>query len=103
MRLKKPHSTNSNNRLNQVNDKRKDTLSHSQINRVFQAFFNAPKTMLMVSRETGIYRASICRYVAELRFEDKIMVVKNGLCKISKHEANYYTTNPDLFTESILN
>ena len=49
--------------------------------------------MLMVSNETGIYRANICRYIAELRRQERIELVKKGICPISKHRAGFYTTN----------
>ena len=50
----------------------KDTHFQTQMQRVFTALYRQPKTMLMVSIETGI-------------------------CPISKHRAGFYTTNPDLF------
>lgn len=65
--------------------------------RVYNAFFEAPKTMLMVSDETGIFRANICRFIASLRKNDKVAEVKKDLCKISKHRAGFLTTNPDQF------
>ena len=68
-----------------------------QEKRVFKAFHSHPKTMLMVSVETGILRANICRYVAEWGKENRICIVRKGICPISKHRAGFYTTNPDLF------
>lgn len=56
-----------------------------------------PKTMLMVSIETGILRANICRYVAEWEKENRICIVRKGICQISKHRAGFYITNPELF------
>ncbi len=64
---------------------------------IFQAFYNQPKTMLMVAVETGILRANICRYVAELQKQNRISIVRKGFCPISKHRAGFYTTNPELF------
>ncbi len=75
----------------------KDTHFKTQVKRVFTALYRQPKTMLMVSVETGILRANICRYVAELRKENRICKVRKGICPISKHSAGFYTTNPDLF------
>ncbi len=61
------------------------------------AFYSRPKTMLMVAVETGIMRASICRYVSQLRRNDSIYLVRKGICEISKYPGvGYYTTNPDL-------
>lgn len=71
-----------------------------QEQRLFKAFFKAPKTMLMVSVETGILRANICRYVSNFRKQNNIAEVKKDLCKISKHRAGYLTTNPDQFPKS---
>ena len=42
----------------------KDKKVVGQMTKVFKAFYSHPKTMLMVSIETGILRANICRYVA---------------------------------------
>jgi hypothetical protein len=68
-----------------------------QIQKVFIAFHREPKTMLMVSIETGILRANICRYVAELGKQNRICIVRKGICPITKHRAGFYTTNPELF------
>lgn len=76
------------------NELSKDSDSLPQTSIVFRAFQKAPKTMLMVSAETGILRANICRYVANWCQENKIRVVKTGLCKISNRRANYLSTNP---------
>ena len=75
----------------------KDKHFQGQTQRVFTAFLRHPKTMLMVSIETGILRANICRYVAEWGKENRICIVRKGICPISKHRAGFYTTNPDLF------
>ena len=75
----------------------KDKHFQGQTQRVFTAFLRHPKTMLMVSIETGILRANICRYVAEWGKENRICIARKGICPISKHRAGFYTTNPDLF------
>ena len=67
----------------------------AQMKRVFIAFYSHPKTMLMVSVETGILRANICRYVAAWEKKNGIGIVRKGICPISKHRAGFYTTNPD--------
>ena len=76
-----------------------DTKFKGQIEKVFRAFYRQPKTMLMVSIETGILRANICRYIALMERESRIKVIRKGICPISKHYAGYYTTNPDYFKE----
>lgn len=75
----------------------KDTDFQVQTQRVFKAFYKQPKTMLMVTVETGILRANICRYVAEWKKENSICVARKGICPISKHGAGFYTTNPEMF------
>ena len=75
----------------------KDNHFQTQMQKVFTAFHKQPKTMLMVSIETGILRANICRYVAEWEKENRICIVRKGICPISKHRAGFYTTNPELF------
>jgi hypothetical protein len=75
----------------------KSTVFQAQMKRVFTAFYRQPKTMLMVSVETAILRANICRYVAEWQKENRICIVRKGICPISKHHAGFYTTNPELF------
>jgi hypothetical protein len=75
----------------------KDKSFIRQMQKVFVAFHKQPKTMLMVSIETGILRANICRYVAKWKKENRICMVRKGICPISKHRAGFYTTNPELF------
>ena len=65
----------------------------NQLKEVFRAFYERPKTMLMVSNETGILRANICRYVAELEKKNLITLTDIKICPISKHRAGFYTTN----------
>jgi hypothetical protein len=79
----------------------KDKHFEVQMKRVFAAFKRKPSTMLMVSIETGILRANICRYVAEWQKSNSIHLLKQGLCKVSKHRAGYYTTDTNLFTQPL--
>jgi hypothetical protein len=80
---------------------RKDKHFEAQMERVFAAFKRQPSTMLMVSVETGILRANICRYVAKWKKSNSIHLFKQGLCKVSKHRAGYYTTDTNLFTQPL--
>ena len=77
----------------------KDKHFEVQMKRVFAAFKRKPSTMLMVSIETGILRANICRYVAKWQKQGSIHLLKQGLCKVSKHRAGFYTTDTNLFTQ----
>ncbi len=70
----------------------------TQMKQVFAAFKNKPATMLMLSVETGILRANICRYVAKWQKQGCIQPLKKTVCEISKHRAGYYTTDTHLFT-----
>lgn len=79
----------------------KDKQFEVQMKRVFAAFKRKPSTMLMVSIETGILRANICRYVAKWQKQGSIHLLKQGLCKVSKHRAGYYTTDTNLFTQPL--
>lgn len=74
----------------------KDTYFQAQMKRVFIAFYRQPKTMLMVSIETGILRANICRYVAVWERLGYIKLIEINICPISKHRAGFYTTNVEL-------
>ncbi|MCK0130398.1 hypothetical protein MWU59_02690 [Flavobacteriaceae bacterium F08102] len=85
---------------NSFGEERKGKKFEDQMKIVFKAFYDRPKTMLMVSVETGILRANICRYVAKWRKANKIDKVKTDRCIITNHEANFLTTNPDLFPKS---
>ena len=72
----------------------------SQLRKCYLSFREKPQTMLECSREVGIERASICRYVATLRKNDLIKLIGFGLCSISLHRAGYYSTDPDLFIQT---
>lgn len=76
----------------------KDKYFSNQIQRVTKVFSGAPKPMLQVSIETGILRANICRYVAEMKKEETIFLIKKGICPISKHRAGFYTINLDMLS-----
>lgn len=69
-----------------------------QMAKVFNCFFERPKTMLEVSLETGILRANICRYVAKMEDDGRIQIHHKGLDRNTKCRAAFYTTNPELFT-----
>lgn len=62
-----------------------------QMVKVYEAF-RTPKTMLMVSIETGILRANVCRYVAHWQDNNKLELKFKALCQISKCLAGYYVT-----------
>ena len=75
----------------------KDTHFLSQYQVVYTSFMQQPKTMLDVSLETGILRANICRYVAEMEDKGIIRLIRKGEDIHTKATAGYYTTNKELF------
>jgi hypothetical protein len=72
-----------------------------QLKAVFQSFFDSPKTMKEADADSGIMRENICRYVRTFRQSKSIVVLRKRYCKVTKHLANEYTTNPDLFPKPI--
>lgn len=75
--------------------------SNDQLNVVYNAFFEAPKTMKEVDKETGIMRESICRHVKTLRARNRIALVGYRKCKVTNHnKVGIYTTNPEMFPKS---
>ena len=91
---------NHNNATKHLKKHTKKSRFEAQMNIAFKAFFEQPKTMLMLSNETGILRANICRYAATWRKSNRIGIVKADYCKISNHVANYLTTNPNLIPKT---
>lgn len=75
----------------------KEETFKNQLKRTFRAFKQEPKTMKQVEVQTGIDRPNICRYVAWLRKRNKIVTVKKDTCPITKHKAQFLSTNPKYF------
>jgi hypothetical protein len=71
-----------------------------QFSKVYKGFFEQPQSMKMLSEKLKIDRANICWFCRDLRKSNKIDIAKKGVCKISKRVVNFYTTNPDLFSQS---
>lgn len=80
---------------NETKGSRKDRAKHNQnqFQAIKKAFAGTPKTMLMVAIITGIERANICRYVAAMKRQNAISLVRFGLCRVTRHRAGYYTTS----------
>lgn len=74
----------------------KDKGFTGQMRTVYKSFSERPKTMLMVSVETGILRANICRYISEWEKENRICIVRKELCPITKHRAGFYYTGKEV-------
>lgn len=71
----------------------------SQYQTVFQSFKEHPKTMLDVSLETGILRANICRYVADMEDKGLIQLLYKTEDEHTRFTAGYYTTDKELFNQ----
>lgn len=67
---------------------------------VYQSFKEHPKTMLDVSLETGILRANICRYVADMEEKGLIQLLYKSEDEHTKTKAGYYTTDKAIFRKS---
>lgn len=69
-----------------------------QFRRLDFAFSTGVFTMKAVSVRTGIDRANICRFVSKYRKENRIYLVKFGICPITKAVGvGFYTTNYQLY------
>jgi len=65
----------------------------SQLERVYESFFDSPKTMKEVDKSIGIMRESICWFCRTLRKEDKLYPIRKRICTVTNHRATEYTTN----------
>ena len=65
----------------QMNGKNKYEI---QSKKVFDAFLEKPKTMMMVSVETGIMRSNITLYVGKWKRQNLINIVKFDKCPITQ-------------------
>jgi DNA-binding transcriptional regulator GbsR (MarR family) len=74
--------------------------SQAQYQIVYQSFKEHPKTMLDVSLETGILRANICRYVADMEDKGLIQLLYKTGDEHTKFTAGYYSTDESLFDKA---
>jgi len=72
----------------------------TQYETVYHSFKKRPQTMLEVSIATGILRANICRYVAEMQRKGQIQIIRKGLDSYTRFKAGFYSTDESLFTKS---
>lgn len=84
---------------NLPNNKSKDNEFRLQYQIVYQSFNVRPKTMLDVSLETGILRANICRYVADMEDKGLIQLLYKKEDEHTKFTAGYCTTDKELFNQ----
>ena len=88
-------NTNNKGGITRPENQDKDNHFVSQYKTVYQSFKERPKTMLEVSIETGILRANICRYIAEMEEKGQIQVIRKGYCPYTQFVAGFYSTNFD--------
>lgn len=79
--------------ITEVNPHESTEIALDQLSILKRAFFECPGTMLMIARQTGIERASICRRISTLRENKLIDIVRIDYCKISHSRAAYYSTD----------
>ena len=65
-----------------------------QFNRVKDAFFDEPRTMKEADKLTGVMRENICWYCRALRKQNALYPIRKRFCKVTKHWATEYTTDP---------
>ena len=77
----------------------KNSTKKAQMKRFYECLKQRPKTTKMAAVELGIQRANLTRYVAQFEKLNIITVVEKKKCKITKHKAKYYSTDPALIPE----
>jgi hypothetical protein len=70
--------------------------NRNDLQKVFDSFFEYPKTMKEADKDTGVMRESVCRYCAVLRAQKRLFKLRERYCAITGAMAGEYTTNPAL-------
>lgn len=68
----------------------------TQFKKVYEAFKDKPKTRLEVALETNILRGNVCYFVRDLQKLKQIAVIRKGKCPITKHKAEFLSTDEKL-------
>ena len=92
-------NTNNKGGITRPENRDKDKRFINQYQIVYHSFLERPKTMLEASIETGILRANICRYIAEMEEKEQIRVIRKGYCPYTRFMAGFYSTDKALFTK----
>ena len=71
-----------------------------QLNKVYWAFYENPKTMKEADKFTGVMRENICWYCRTLRKQERLFKIGKKICNVTKHPAAVWTTNPALVPKS---
>lgn len=72
----------------------KDSKLTDQFTRVYDAFFDEPRTMKEADKLTGVMRENICWYCRTLRKQNALYPIRKRYCKVTKHWATEFTTDP---------
>ena len=82
-------------KTSELEGKDKDFARQYQI--VFKAFSEKPKTMAQVESETGVWRTNITRYVATMKREGSILLIRKDVCPITGMSGvGFYQTVSDI-------
>lgn len=81
-------------------DQNKDKHFKDQMKALFQCLHDRPMTMKEADIATGIMRENICWYCRTFRIQGKLFEVEKRICKVTRHRATVYTTNPELVPPS---
>jgi hypothetical protein len=87
-----------NNLMRQTMD---NSTKRNQVRKTFLCLSEEPRTRLQVAEITGIRRANVCWYIRDFRKRNQVAVFKKGPCPVSKHKAEFLTTDPDLFPDEM--
>lgn len=74
-----------------------DEKKRIQLVKVFESFYESPKTMMEAAVNTNVMRSNICYYVGALREARLIAELGKRCCFITGYMAAEHTTNPELF------
>jgi hypothetical protein len=77
------------------NNQAKDT----QLQKVYKAFYEQPRTMKEVFVCTGVLREFICWHCRELKLLGKLYFIKRRRCNITGKWAKEFTTNEEFLPE----
>lgn len=78
------------------NSKSQASFIKAQTKKYFEYLQNHIATNSMVSKATGIPHKNLTRYKREFEDAGLLFEVYKGICKVTKHRANYLTTNKAL-------
>lgn len=72
-----------------------DRIHGKQLLQVYASFYEKPRTMLEVDKDTDIMRSNVCWYCGMLREQNKLYRVRKRRCMVTNHMAYELTTNPE--------